>query len=269
MKKVIFAAAVSVLCLLSGCSRVETQIETDKSSQVQEPSSEHIYSDETKSLDAVSNGISGSDGISNSGAESMPFIEASSAEASEKSDRIVLVGDSRTMQLGNYLYGMTMINNRLVDEATPDGDYILGAGGEGYAWLLEHTEYIEDKLTEGCALVVNMGVNGAPDFHSEIAAWCNRMAEKYKDVGVKVYFMSVNPVNDALLRYYNYIIRNVDVIYFNSAIRTELKGVTYLDTYSVVTDDILGDGSGTYDGLHYYESVYRKIRDHTWEIIKN
>ena len=251
MKKVILCAAVSAVCLLSGCTRIENRPDMGHSSYVPltESQLEHYYQ-------AVSNEKSTSE------SESIPV------EAEEKISRIVLVGDSRTTNLGYYIYGITMIDDYLVDEETSDGDYILGAGGEGYDWLLEHTSEIEDKLTDGCALVVNMGVNGAPDFHAEIAEWCNNMAQKYKDRGVKVYFMSVNPVNDRLMAYYNYTLRNVDVICFNSVIRTELIGVTYIDTYSVVKDDILGESSSSFDGLHYYEDVYRKIRDYTWEFIK-
>ena len=156
----------------------------------------------------------------------------------------------------------------MVDETTSDGDSVLGVGGDGYNWLKDHTAEIEAKLTDGCALVVNMGVNGAPYFHSEIAEWCNKEAKKYKDKGVKVYFMSVNPVNDTLMAEYDYIIRNADVISFNNAIKKELVGVTYLDTYSFIKDDILGEGNGTVDGLHYYPSVYNKIKDYTWKTVK-
>ena len=252
MKKVFFSAVISAVCFLSGCAKIEDHTDFGKSSYVPITDSriDHYYQA------AVSTDENSSD------SESPP------AEVSEKTDRIVLVGDSRTTNLGYYVYGMTIVDDYFVDEETPDGDCILAAGGEDYDWLVEHTSDIEAKLTDGCALVVNMGVNGAPYYHSEIAEWCNKIAEKYKDRGIKVYFMSVNPVNDKLVKYNNYAIRDVDVICFNSAIKTELKGVTYVDTYSVVRDDVLGEGNGTFDGLHYDESTYRKIRDYTWEIVK-
>ena len=252
MKKVIFAAAVTIVCFLSGCAKIEDRTDVGKSSYVPITDSriDHYYQ-------AVSADENSSD------SDSQP------AEVSEKTDRVVLVGDSRIIQLGNAVYGFEIVDDSPVDEETSDGDHILGAVGEGYDWLEEHTANIEDKLTDGCALVVNMGINGAPYYHSEIAEWCNKIAEKYKDRGVKVYFMSVNPVNDRLMTYNGYNIRDVDVICFNSAIRTELKDVTYLDTYSVVRDDILGEGSGTFDGLHYNKNIYRKIKDYTWKVIKN
>ena len=252
MKKVFLWAALSAVCLLSGCSKTE-RADIGLYEPLTDSQIEHYYQ-------AVLTDKNTSD------SESLP-AEAE-PEAEEKSDRIVLVGDSRTTNLGYYVYGMTIVDDYYVDDVTPDGDCIFAAGGEGYDWLLEHMPEIEDKLTEGCALVVNMGVNGVPDYHYEIAEWCNKMAEKYKDKGVKVYFMSVNPVNDRLMSYYDYTIRNVDVIFFNSAIRTELTGVTYLDTYSVVRDDILGEDSKSFDGLHYYDDVYFKIRDYTWKTIK-
>ena len=251
MKEKLICAIAAALCLLSGCTKIENRPNMGTSTYVPITDSQidHYYQ-------AVSSGESST--VSNS----MP------AEPEEKSDRIVLVGDSRTTNLGYYVYGMTIVDDYLVDEETSDGDRIFAAGGEDYDWLAEHTSDIEDMLTDGCALVVNMGVNGAPEYHAEIADWCNEIAEKYKGRGVKVYFMSVNPVNDRLLANHNYAVRNVDVICFNSAIRTELKGVTYLDTYSVVRDDILGEESSSFDGLHYYDSVYWKIRDYTWETIK-
>lgn len=250
MKKVIFCAAISAVSLLCGCMNKVAPVESQVSSESPASTSEQVVSSTVESS-------------SESHDSDVP-----SAVAPEKISRIVLVGDSRIAQLGDYLYGMTLVDDYLIDEETPDGDHIIGAGGEGYNWLSEHTADIEDKLTDGCALVVNMGVNGVPYFHTEIAEWCNDMAAKYKDKGVKVYFLSVTPVNDRLLDSYGYYIRNVDVVCFNSEIRTELRGVTYLDAYSVVKEDILGEGSGTYDGLHYYESEYRKIRDYTWEVIK-
>ena len=250
MKKVIFAALVSTVCLISGCMRVEARYDMKKGSDMSytAPESSDAYSAPTS--------------------ENSTDSSVLPTDEPEKTDRIVWVGDSRIIQLGNKVYGIELVDNDLANEETSDGDCILGAVGEGYDWLAEHTAEIEDKLTDGCALVVNMGVNGIPDYHSEIAEWCNEIAEKYKDRGVKVYFMSINPVNDKLMKYNNYIIRDVDVVCFNSVIRTELKGVTYLDTYSEVRDDIIGEGSGTYDGLHYNESVYRKIKDYTCKIVK-
>lgn len=245
MKRILLSAVIAAICLMCGCANSEALPDTGSDEQ---------------SVDSVPE-VSTVTSTTESEPVSLPKEE-------KRPDRIVLVGDSRMMQLGHYLYGMEYIDEKLVDEATPDGDYIIGAGAQGYGWLEEHTEEIEDKLTDGCALVINMGVNGVPYFHEEIAEWCNDIAKKYKSRGVKVYFLAVTPVNDRLLKYYNYTIRNVDVICFNSEIRMELDGVTYLDAYSVVTEDIIGEGDGTYDGLHYYENVYRKIRDYTWETIK-
>lgn len=206
-------------------------------------------------------------------ASSAPAAENGTAdgippEALEIPDRIVLIGDSRTMHIGYYLFDLPMVDNKYVDGYTPDFDYILGMGGEGYYWLAEHTSEIEAKLTDGCALVINMGVNGAPRFSSETAAWCNEIAAKHADRGIKVYYMSVNPVNDSKLEDFNYTIRNSDVIYFNSSVKAELDGVTYLDTYSVVENDILGEGNGTFDGLHYNYYVCRKIWEYTVETVR-
>lgn len=199
--------------------------------------------------------------------ESYTVDDGYPAEDMEKPGRIVLVGDSRTMHIGNYLFGLPM-EDGYVDGCTPDGDCILGIGGEGYSWLAGHTPEIEARLTDGCALVINMGVNGAPRFHREIAGWCNQMAEKHKDRGIKVYFMSVNPVNDSKLESFNYLIRNSDVIYFNNSIKPELDGVIYIDAYSVAEYDIVDTGEGTHDGLHYRTYVCRKIWDHVVEVVR-
>ncbi|MDE6727442.1 MAG: hypothetical protein K2J80_05830 [Oscillospiraceae bacterium] len=278
MKKFWLCLVISVSLLFSGCTETKVPVNSEKSSAAN-TSVSVIESDNSSSqtVDSAPPDSSTGQPVESGSIPAEPIV-SSSPHPSESgnvpnitpgnADRLVLVGDSRTMHVGNYVFGLEMINNSLVDDATPDGDYILGVGAKGYNWLEDHTSEVEDKLTPGCALVVNMGVNGVPYYHSEIAAWCNTIAEKYKDMGVKVYFMSVNPVNDTLLAKYNYQIRNADVIYFNEAIKGELSNVTYLDTYSLITDDILGDGSGTYDGLHYYENVCRKIVDYTWEAVK-
>lgn len=248
MKNILFYLMISAIFLLSGCANNEP-------AEVEISSDTYVCTQPVIRPNYQSGSFVGSDnGISE--------------VISETADRLVLVGDSRTLQLGYYIFEMTVVDNYLVDETTSDGDSVLGVGGDGYNWLKDHTAEIEAKLTDGCALVVNMGVNGAPYFHSEIAEWCNKEAKKYKDKGVKVYFMSVNPVNDTLMAEYDYIIRNADVISFNNAIKKELVGVTYLDTYSFIKDDILGEGNGTVDGLHYYPSVYNKIKDYTWKTVK-
>lgn len=259
MKK-LFLGMLAV-CLLIGCTMSNTEASPDiqvsiDTSPADDPPEESGTSSESPGAFSVP------------AAENSTSDENLPADALEKPNRIVLVGDSRTMHLGYYLFELPMIDDKYVDGVTPDGDYILGIGGVGYSWLAEHTSEIEEKLTEGCSLVVNMGVNGAPDFHRQIAEWCGQMAAKYADKGVKVYFMSVNPVNDSKLESHHYLIRNTDVIFFNSAVRAELKGVTYIDTYSVVENDILGEGNGTSDGLHYNSYVCRKIWDHAVEVIR-
>lgn len=267
MKRMLIAAIITAVCLLTGCSENGSYPYSKTSSDISSDLNPESQ-DSNGSSEESTTSVAVSYMPSSSADEDSSLVENSPSESLEKPNRIVLVGDSRTMHIGNYLYGLPMINNKFVDDPTPDGDYIMGMGGEGYAWLSSHILEIEERLTDGCALVVNMGVNGVPYFHKEIADWCNEMALRNKDRGIKVYFMSVNPVNDRLLEYYNYTIRNVDVIAFNSAIRIELVGVTYIDTYSVVADDILGEGIGTFDGLHYNEDVCRKIRDYTWGVIK-
>lgn len=295
MKKFMLCSVISAVLLLGGCSETKAPVNSEISfaaesdpSSAQPAESGSVPEDTSASSSgqsAESGSVSEDTPASSSGqpAESGSVPEQPSASSAEQpiessdlpaitpgnANRLVLVGDSRTMHVGNNVFGLEMINNSLVDGETPGGDYILGVGAKGYTWLKDHTAEVEDKLTPGCALVVNMGVNGVPYYHAEIAEWCNDVAEKYKDEGVKVYFMSVNPVNDALLAKYNYQIRNADVIYFNEAIKSELSpNVTYLDTYSFITEDIFGSGEGTYDGLHYYAYVNSRIAEITWEAVK-
>ncbi|MBQ9066318.1 MAG: hypothetical protein IJ133_02150, partial [Clostridia bacterium] len=79
----------------------------------------------------------------------------------------------------------------------------------------------------------------------------------WRSRGARVYFVSVNPVNDSKTKY----VKNAQIESYNRSVRSSLSSnVTYVDTYSSLYYQIAFDDSMTdSEGLHYYSATYKSI----------
>lgn len=117
--------------------------------------------------------------------------------------------------------------------------------GQGYSWFSKNIEDIESLVDDNTVIVFGLGVN---DLYN-ISRY--EGVEKYFD---RMYYISVNPVDEYLEERYGYSIRNIDIEKFNARIQLMYKK-RYIDCNS----RLHLVGYSTVDGLHYTKSTYRTI----------
>lgn len=153
-------------------------------------------------------------------------------------EHIIFVGDSRTV-------GMDIT----VEE---ENVHFIGKVGSGYDWLKGTALKELDKCIKGIdsnniKIVFNHGVNDPSNLDKYIGLY-EQVAKDYKEY--TIYFMSVNPCKQTKEREkLNNLIEE-----FNSGVR-EVKGFTYIDSYSYLEKN----GFESPDGLHYSNETYAEI----------
>lgn len=189
-------------------------------------------------------------------------------------NKILLIGDSRTVQLGITVFGMSYTNDSddlpKVVGSTSSGDYLYAKGSIGLSWMKQEESNIDKQVDGNTAVVVNMGTNDCFDSSSanDYITYLNNKAQDWESKGAVVYFVSVNPVNDGLAEANGYSIRDRNVVSFNNAVKNGVNSdIKYIDTYSEVKTLVINDNE-TGDGVHYNEVVYKKIKEVIWGVIK-
>lgn len=140
---------------------------------------------------------------------------------------ILFIGDSRCVQM---------------QEATNGGGCSwVCEGGKGYGWFTTKAmERAEPSIGKGTKVVICLGVND-PGNANAYAAFVNQKAAEWAARGAKTYYVSVNPVWD------NPWTSPEQVINFNGTVASQLAGVRWIDTYSV----LMSSGFGMVDGMHF------------------
>ena len=86
------------------------------------------------------------------------------------------------------------------------------------------------------------------------------LVDAYPDT--RFWFMSVNPVSDAMASSCGYFINSDMVISFNNVLQQAFPE-QYLDVYSY----LLENGYGTSDGVHYDVGTYLVVQEYTKYLI--
>ena len=173
-------------------------------------------------------------------------------------NRVIFLGDSRTVQLYAYMAG-TWSNVNYSSGGVHDlgSDVYVAEGGKGLNWMKSTGIPAAKKyFTSGTALVILMGVNDLYQANSYIN-YINDNSSNWSSNGTRVYFASVNPCTG------NYSRMNSNIESFNSKIRSSLNpNVGYIDTHS----HLMSIGYNTTDGLHYDKDtsvkIYNYIKSH-------
>ncbi|MBU5482382.1 SGNH/GDSL hydrolase family protein [Blautia sp. MSJ-19] len=190
-----------------------------------------------------------------------------------KFKRVYFVGDSRT-------YGMGVALGR----AKPSDTVLICKRGEGLKWLQStgfkqlYADVRKQPKDIKKAVIVNMGANDLwkNGMYSSYPEYMKKMAAKLKPYNCKMYYMSVNPVNSAMIK--NYLGRvsrtEKQVRDFNRMIRTVIctrkGGYTYMDICSGLQKNgwiSSKNNTGTYDGVHYSNETYLRIYDSCMEFL--
>ena len=187
-----------------------------------------------------------------------------------KYSRVIFVGDSRTVGMSNTLKKqMSSSVLRGVSFVAEAGQGLGWLKSEGYSLLLKEIE--KSKSTKPIAVVFNLGVNSLSSVNSYVS-YMESIAPTLKSKNCKLFYMSVNPVNNTLIikeKGQSASRPEALVREFNNKIRTELAAdYTYIDTYSILMKKGYGtwksytgsDATATVDdGLHYTVKTYKRI----------
>ncbi|MDO4307993.1 MAG: InlB B-repeat-containing protein [Eubacteriales bacterium] len=191
-----------------------------------------------------------------------------------KFKQIIFVGDSRTNRMATTL-------ERLGDTTLTNGITFISKEGGGLSWL-QSTGYkallkqvgngSSGILQKKTAVVFNLGVNDLSKSYSYVT-YMRSIAAELKAKGCTLFYMSVNPVNYAMIKALgkNALRKESAVRSFNSVIKSNLcsgssKLYTYVDSYGYLmkngfgTDmNRYGQDEGVDDGLHYTTKTYKRI----------
>lgn len=160
----------------------------------------------------------------------------------------IFVGDSRTAGMRDA------VNNR---------DTYIAQWGKGYEWFADagvrKLQRVLDKNPYS-AVIFNLGVNDLKNAELYVGIY-ERLIRQYPKV--RFYFMSVNPVEEGFLHESGFSQRENAVIEGFNQRMEQVFGGRYIDSYHwLLEKGYLREqpgGYGTIDGLHYTDTLYRKL----------
>lgn len=190
----------------------------------------------------------------------------------KKYTRAILIGDSRGVNLEKTL-------NKEFGSSSHAGVSFISGWGQGLSWfkrtgvqmLLRNLKnYGGGTKEKPVAIAINLGVNDSQNISGYIS-YMKTLASQLKGYHCKFFYVSVNPLNSAVLASRGrYGRTEPKVIKFNSRIRTGLSGIyQYIDTYTKLLyygyafDSGEGRDTGYDDGVHYSTRTYKKIYNMT------
>ena len=176
-----------------------------------------------------------------------------------KSNKVVFIGDSRTVQMYAYKTGTWSGANYSSGGVHEVGtDIYVAEGAQGLAWMKSTGIPAAKKyFVKGNAIVILMGVNDLSNADSYVT-YINGNASSWKSNGASLYFVSVNPCQG------NYSNLNSSINTFNSKLKNGLNNsVGWIDTNSVLTKS----GFKTTDGVHYDQNTSNMIYDYIKKIV--
>ena len=180
-------------------------------------------------------------------------------------DRVYCVGDSRTVYTQVALGASAPSNVEFIAKVGEGLDWFKSSG---YKTL--YRSVAKRPRTEKKAVIINLGVNDLKNSASYVK-YMKKVAAKLKKYNCKMYYLSVNPVNSAMIKSVNGKARTeAQVAAFNKAIYRGLcsgrkRSFTYINTCTnLQMKGWISKKSGTdiYDGVHYSNQTYLRIFDY-------
>ena len=177
---------------------------------------------------------------------------------------IVLIGDSRTCGIQGTVNGRFKNPLSMTDS---QGRSWFAKVGAGYDWMVSTAvPQAESKIGAGTAVVILMGVNDIggeymPEkYGKKYYTYLNQKAAEWAARGATTYFVAVGPVGRG-----SKYVKNTYVNAFNDMMRTNLRGIVYLDPKGQVSF------STNSSGVHYtgetnkawYEFIVSHLMDYS------
>ena len=201
---------------------------------------------------------------------------ASATRATQKKyDFVYFVGDSRTAGMNTALNGKGQ---------KPQAMKFIYRAGQGLQWFKStgfsqlYTDVKSRPKTEKKAVIINLGVN---DLQSTAAyvKYMKAVAQKLKAYNCTMYYMSVNPLNTAMITRYRGQSQGAKteakVQAFNKYIYSNLcygrNGTyNYINTWASLRKNgwiSSKNNTNTFDGLHYSNETYLRIYDYCMRVL--
>ncbi|MDE6025267.1 MAG: hypothetical protein K2G45_07435 [Lachnospiraceae bacterium] len=161
----------------------------------------------------------------------------------------IFVGDSRYVAMS---------------ECGGASDTFFCENGVGLYFLNSNMNDILAKADSNTRIVVGLGVN---DVGIGNDGYVKALTQLDSSSDAEVYYMLVNPVDDAKCANIGYPVTNAAVESFNTQMLEGLNGsdIKIIDTYTFLTSN----GYTTYDGLHYDEKTTQAIYDFIKRCLRN
>ncbi len=183
-----------------------------------------------------------------------------------KYQKVYFVGDSRTVFLKKTL-GSSRPSN--VDFVCLSGERLAWFKGEGYTALI-HKLAVQPADSRK-AVIVNFGVNDLQNINRYVS-YMKTLAQKLKrNYNCEMYYMSVNPVNSAVIRVNRGRVREeTQLAAFNRTIYQKLcsgskPSFTYINTCTYLQNSGWISNrfnTGVNDGVHYSRATTLRIYDY-------
>ncbi|MBR3315043.1 MAG: hypothetical protein IKG18_12990 [Atopobiaceae bacterium] len=187
--------------------------------------------------------------------------------------RMVIIGDSRSLETYATLYGERVWDAVAVVREDTAGNWWIGRYGGGYNWFANTGASCADEhVGRDTAVVILLGVNdllnewgrkdpvlGSSDA-AHYARLINRKAKQWRGCGAVVYYATVTPVgsrpgDDVFVSSSGKRVTNARVRKWNDKMRSLLSSnVTVLDTYSAIAKNYRAS-----DSMHYDAATYRRL----------
>ncbi|MBE5927050.1 MAG: SGNH/GDSL hydrolase family protein [Lachnospiraceae bacterium] len=187
-----------------------------------------------------------------------PQTEETTKKTEKETNKVIISEERGNINVSKYIflgdsrfYGMEMF-------AEPEDVFIYEIG-EGYHFMMNHLAEAKSHIVdEDSVMIIGMGVN---DFRANADNYITAINQLADENVCQIYYMLVNPVDDAIIEQNGYGITNAELDEFNTkmiqGLNDNVKIIdanTYLKTY----------GYNTEDGLHYdaetYKSIYEYIK---------
>lgn len=188
------------------------------------------------------------------------IITSHESHASQKAANI-FIGDSRTVGMYFAVNGYkTGEDSREVKRFDKNGDFWYAKVATGYKYMKEEAvPGITPYVGENTRIFILFGVNDDNNIRrvEDYAAVLEEAAKKWKELGAKTYYVSVNPVDDRTVWYTGTMGYSTNwVEAWNEKVLNTFtwKDLSYIDSYTRI-----GNKLKLTDGVHYNQESSRKI----------
>lgn len=194
--------------------------------------------------------------------------------AQNKFAHVYFVGDSRTLGLRNALKSQAPENTKFIFKA---GEGLRWFKKSGFSALYKDVKSQPKNIKK--AVIINLGVNDLNNTTAYVK-YMKNIAKKLKGYNCTMYYLSVNPVNNAMITKYRGHSTNskteAKVLAFNKYIYNKLCSgkkapFNYINTYGMLRKNgwiSNKNNAGIFDGVHYSKETYLRIYDYCMRVLK-